>query len=110
MYTAHVQTCHSNQTEVCGDLSNVKRMKLCYYGYQTRKGGIAQVLIEGGLEGDRGRGRTKRQREDDLKEWSGGWTMEKLRRAAKERQLGASTALTATTKGEELNLPKPYKK
>ena len=38
---------------------------------------MAPVLIEGGVEDDRGRGRPKRQWEDDLKEWSGGWTEEK---------------------------------
>ena len=64
----------------------IKRRKLKYYGHQMRKGMMAKVLIEGGVEGVRGRGRPRRQWEDDLKEWSGGWTMERLRKAAKDRQ------------------------
>ena len=46
----------------------IKRMELRYNRHQTRIGAMPQVLIEGGVEGERGRGRPKRQREDDLKE------------------------------------------
>ena len=63
----------------------IKRRKLRYDGHQTRRGEMAQVLIAGEI-GDRGMGRPKRQWADDRKESSGGWTMEKLRRAAKDRQ------------------------
>eukprot|EP00794_Sanderia_malayensis_P019771 gene19771-21706_t len=64
----------------------IKRRKLRYYGYKMRRGMMAKVLVEGRVEGDRRTGRPKRQWEDDLREWSEGWTMETLRRATENRQ------------------------
>ena len=32
---------------------------------------MARVFIEGNVKGDRGRGRPRRQRKDDLKQWTG---------------------------------------
>ena len=64
----------------------IKQRKLKFYGHQIMKGTMTKVLIEGGVEGVRGKGRPRRQWEDDLKEWSGGWTIERLRRATKDRQ------------------------
>ena len=78
-------------TEILGEkpeavLEIINRRKLKFYGNKMRKGTMTKVLIEGGVAGVRGRGRPRRQWEDDLKECSGGWTMERLRRATKDRQ------------------------
>ena len=42
--------------------------KLKYFG-QVRRNGMAKALIEGNVEGDRGRGRARRQWKDDLEQW-----------------------------------------
>ena len=77
-------------TEILGEKPEsveeiIKRRKLKYYGHQMRKGAMAKVLIEGEVEGVRERGRPRRQWEDDLREWSGGWEMERIRRATSDR-------------------------
>ena len=74
-------------TEIFGErpetiVETIKRRKLKYYGHQTRKQTLTKAMIEGRVEGSRGKGRPSRQWEDDLKQWS----MEGLRRAAGVRE------------------------
>ena len=64
----------------------IKRRKLKFYGHQIRKQALAKVMIEGRVEGERPRGRPKRQWIDDLKEWSG-LSMECLRKEATNREM-----------------------
>ena len=58
---------------------------------------MAKVMIEGMIEGQRRRGRLPGQWEDDLKEWDGGWTMERTRSTARRGKSGRwlPTALMA---------------
>ena len=44
----------------------IERRKPKFYGHPTRKPVLANMMIEGRVEGSRGRGRPKRQCEDDL--------------------------------------------
>ena len=59
--------------------------RLKYFGHQVRRNGIAKALIEGNVEGDRGRGRLRRQWKDDLKQWTGKGLAE-LKRIAEDRE------------------------
>ena len=65
-------------------VETIKRRKLKYYRHQTKKT-LAKAMIEGRVEGSRGKGRPSRQWEDELKQWSG-WSMEGLSRAAGDRE------------------------
>ena len=50
----------------------IKRRKLKYYGHQMRRQtAMAKTLIEGKVEGNRERGRPRREWEDDIKDWAG---------------------------------------
>ena len=51
----------------------VARMKLQYFGHVTRgsAGNLALAVLEGSVDGLRHQGRPKRQRMDDIEEWSG---------------------------------------
>ena len=62
----------------------IKKRKLKYFGHQIRKQAMAKVLIEGIVEGTRGRGRPRRQWEDDLREWTG-CSLATLSRKANDR-------------------------
>ena len=46
---------------------------------------MGKALIEGNVEGDRGRGRPRRQWKDDLKQWAGKGLAE-LNRIAEDRE------------------------
>ena len=59
--------------------------KLKYFGHQVRRKGMSRVLIEGNVEGDRGRGRPWRQWKDYLKQWTGKGLAE-LKRIADDRE------------------------
>ena len=78
-------------TEILGErpesvVETVKRRKLKYYGHQMRKQtAMAKTLIEGKVEGSRGRGKPRRQWEDGLKQWTGEG-VEQLKRKAMGRE------------------------
>ena len=77
-------------TEILGDrqeaaMEIITRRKLKYFGHQLRRNGMGKALIEGNAEGDRGRGRPRRQWKDDLKQWTGKGLAE-LKRIAEDRE------------------------
>jgi len=62
--------------EVCGYepesiVDVMKRRKFRYFGHLVRGGGTARAVMEGEMQGSRGRGRPQRKWMDDLKDWSG---------------------------------------
>ena len=77
-------------TEILGERSEpvmdvIMRRKLKHFGHQVRRNGMARALIEGNVEGERGRGRPRRQWKDDLKQWTGRGLGE-LRKLAENRE------------------------
>ena len=63
-------------TKIYGDrpeqiIEIIMRRKLRYFGHKVRRYGMVKALIKGNVEGDRGRGRPRRQWKDDLKQWTG---------------------------------------
>ena len=63
-------------TEILGErpepvMGVIMMRKLKYFGHRVRRNGMARALIEGNVEGERGRGRPRRQWKDDLKQWTG---------------------------------------
>jgi len=54
-------------------MGKAARMKLQYFGHVTRgsAGNLALTVLEGSVDGLRQQGRPKRQRMDDIEEWSG---------------------------------------
>lgn len=61
-----------------------KRRKLKYFGHVVRGGGMAKEVMEGKIEGSRGRGRPKRNWISDVVEWSG-CSAEELSRKTRDR-------------------------
>ena len=52
-------------------LNKSKSHKLSYFGHIVRHESIQKTVLEGRMEGRRGRGRPRRQWVDDIKDWSG---------------------------------------
>ena len=52
-------------------LNKSKSHKLSYFGHIVRHESIQKTVLEGRMEGSRGRGRPRRQWVDDIKDWSG---------------------------------------
>ena len=52
-------------------LTIVKRHKLQWYGYVSRSSGLAKNILQGTVKGGRRRGRQKKRREDNIREWTG---------------------------------------
>ena len=62
--------------EICGyepeDVMDVvKRRKLQYFGHLVRGGGTGRAVMEGGMEGSRGRGRPRKNWMGNITEWMG---------------------------------------
>ena len=75
------ETCYTRQL-----VSNIKKMKLRYAGHVTRKDdSIEKTIIQGMVEGKRGKGRPRRTWMDDITEWTRLSTNEVIK-AAKVRQ------------------------
>ena len=51
-------------------LNDIKKRKLCYFGHIKRHSSIKKEILEGKIEGKRGRGRPPRKWEDDVKAWT----------------------------------------
>ena len=49
----------------------VKKRKLRWYGRISRSSGMAKTILQGTVKGARRRGRQKKRREDNIKEWTG---------------------------------------
>ena len=52
-------------------LTLVKKRKLRWSGYVSRSSGLAKTILQGTVKGKRKRGRQKKRREDNIKEWTG---------------------------------------
>ena len=76
-------TVWSNRRSLCGPmwsraaigphddlLSIVKTRKLRWYGHATRATGLANTIMQGTVPGGRRRGRPKKCRHDNIKEWT----------------------------------------
>ena len=52
-------------------LTMVKKRKLRWYGHISRSSGMSKTILQGTVKGARRRGRQKKRREDNIKEWTG---------------------------------------
>ena len=66
---------------------DLARRKLRYAGHIMRgsSGGLAQLVLEGYIEGKKGRGRPRRVWDDDIKEWSNCITMAMAKRLSENK-------------------------
>ena len=74
----------------------VKKQKLKYYGHVKRHDCLERTLLEGKVDGRRGRGRPKRQWMDDVTEWLG-MDYERVGRLAMDRGLFRNSIAAATS-------------
>ena len=102
---------HNTNEEVCrkiqaanGEydelLTLVKKRKLRWFGHVSRFSGLEKTIQQGTVKGKRKRGRKKKRREDNIKEWTGmnftssiwaGENREKMERDCSEFICGAQT-------------------
>ena len=52
-------------------LTTVKKRKLRWYGQKTRSTGLAKMILQDTVQGERRRGRQKKRWEDNVTEWTG---------------------------------------
>ena len=52
-------------------ISTIKQRKCAYFGHLVRGDGLQWLLLEGKLDGKRGRGRPRSTWFDNIKEWTG---------------------------------------
>ena len=52
-------------------LTLVNKWKLRWFGHVSRFSGLAKTMLQGRVKGKRRRGRQKKRREDNIKEWTG---------------------------------------
>ena len=52
-------------------IQTIKQRKLAYFGHISRRDGLQRSLLEGKINGKRGRGRPKMNWIDNIKEWTG---------------------------------------
>ena len=67
----------------------IKQRKLAYFGHIIRRDGLQRSLLEGKINGKRGRGRPKMKWIDNIKEWTGLTYYECVRRSG-DRELWRS--------------------
>ena len=51
-------------------LTTVKRCKLQWYGHVSRSSSLAKTILRGTVKGGRRRGRQRKRREDNIREWT----------------------------------------
>ena len=66
-------------------IETVKKRKLFFFGHVMRHDSLQRVLLEGMVEGKRGRGRPRLQWSDNITQWTG-LTCEKAKRTAQDRK------------------------
>ena len=66
-------------------LETVKKRKLSFFGHVMRHDSLQRDLLEGMVEGKRGRGRPRLQWSDNITQWTG-LTFEKAKRTAQDRK------------------------
>ena len=52
-------------------LTTIKKRKMKWYGHVTRADGLAKTILQGTVQGKRGRGRQKKKWADNISEWTG---------------------------------------
>ena len=57
--------------KVFSGYSSIKYQKVRYFGHVKRYDSLEKSILEGMVEGKRGRGRPRRKWEDDIEEWLG---------------------------------------
>ena len=75
-------------------LKNIAERKMKLFGHIVRRGGLERQIVEGKMEGKRGRGRPQTSWLTDIKQWTGGSIAASIRQA--ESRTGWS-ALVKTT-------------
>ena len=74
-----------------GLLSQVRTHKLSYFGHIARHGSLQTTVLTGRIDGRRGRGRPRRQRYVDIKEWTGNQLYTSIKLAQDLEKRGKST-------------------
>ena len=76
-------------------LATIKRRKLAWFGHVTRHDGLCKTVLQGTVEGERGRGRPRKTWTDNVKDWTA-MRLHELLTAAHDRprwrKIVASTA------------------
>ena len=49
----------------------VKRRKLQWYGHVSRSSGLAKIILQGTVKGERRQGRQRKTWEENIREWTG---------------------------------------
>ena len=70
-----------------GDLTIVKRLKLQWYGHVSRSSGLAKIILQGTVKGERRQGGQRKRWEDNNREWTG-LEFSKSQRAVENRENG----------------------
>ena len=68
-------------------LTIAKRRKLQWYGHFSCSSGLAKIILQGTVKGERRQGRQKKRWEDNIKEWTG-LAFGKSQRAVENRKKG----------------------
>ena len=76
-------------------LKNFAERKMKLFGHIVRRGGLERQIIEGKMEGKRGRGRPQTSWLTDIKQWTGGSIAESLRQAENRTGWNALVKTTA---------------
>ena len=77
-------------------LTIVKRRKLQWYGNVSRSSGLAKTILQGTMKGGRRRGRQRKRREDNIREWTGlkfGKSQRAVENREKWRKLAAKSSV-----------------
>ena len=77
-------------------LTIVKRRKLQWYGHVFRSSGLAKTILQGTMKGGRRRGRQRKRREDNIREWTGlkfGKSQRAVENREKWRKLAAKSSV-----------------
>ena len=76
-------------------LKNFAERKMKLFGHIVRRGGLERQIIEGKMEGKRGRGRPQTSWLTDIKQWTGGSITESIRQAGNRTSWNALVKTTA---------------
>jgi hypothetical protein len=75
-------------------LTTIKKRKMRWYGHINRSSGLANTIMQGPVDGKRGRGRPKLCWLDNIRKWTGK-TVAELHRTAKDRRAWRETVCAA---------------
>ena len=78
-------------------MSKIKKLKLNYFGHLKRHDTLERDVLEGMVEGKRGRGRPQRRWQQDIQEWLNNGVTE-CGRWAQDRDFFRRTVWEATSK------------